>query len=125
MHRVSVYVCYKREKSQCAWLWYSGYCRRFLHDVSYLPLPVRTNINWGSNSSGKVFPPRSSPRTEFPLVEALHKFLKSIDNFVHTRPLAWIILNHVVNEWLHKVKTFISGSVGKDGMSLRKREDVE
>lgn len=86
---------------------------------------MRSDINWGSNSSGEVFPPRSSPRTEFPFAEALHKFLKSTDNFVHTRPLAWIILNHVVNERLHKVKTFISRSVGKDGMSLRKREEVE
>jgi len=100
-------------------LWDSGYRRRSLDDIGYLPFPVRKDVKRGLDSLGKIQHSRRSPRTKFPLTETLNKFLETLDNFGHTRAFGWIILNHVVNERSHKFEGFVSADVGKNRVSLR------
>ena len=61
---------------------------------------------------------------EFPLSEILNKFLKLLNDVAHVREFGWIVLNHVVNEWSHKFKSFqvYPWIWVKDGMALRERE---
>src|SRR6266567_9413576 len=100
-------------------LWYRGYRRCFLHNVGYLPHPVRSNMKGRLYFLGEIQESRSSPRTKFPLRETLDDFLESLDNFVHIRSIRWIILNHVVKEWFHEFETsFITTNVRNDGVSL-------
>ena len=53
------------------------------------------------------------PRSRFPLTEALHDFFESLDNFVDVRSLSWVILDHVMNEWLHEFEIIMSAYVPK------------